>query len=574
MRAFSRRPRGSTTPATSTTPAVSPSSRRSPASPATTSWPRPIQALRNLDHRGAVGRRARLRRRRRHPHPGPRPLPARGRRLRAARAAHATPSAPPSCPATPTRSPRPRPRIEQIAAEEGLHVLGWRDVPTDARPARLPSRTARCRPSASCSSRARDGRARHGAGAARLLPAQAGRARDRGLLPLAVLAHARLQGHAHHRPARPLLPRPGRRAGRVGASALVHSRFSTNTFPSWPLAHPFRFIAHNGEINTVMGNRNWMRAREALLASDADPRRPRAALPDLHPGASDSASFDEVLELLHMGGRIAAARGADDDPRGVGEPRRDGRPAPRVLRVPLHADGAVGRPGLRDLHRRHPGRRGPRPQRAAPQPLLGHRRRAGRARLRGRRPRHRPRHRGPQGPAAAGPDVPRRHRRAPDHRGRGDQGRARRRAPVRRVAARRAHQARGPRRPRARRPHARLGDPPPAGLRLHRGGEARPARADGQDRRRADRLDGHRHPDRGAVGAAAAAVRLLQPAVRPGHQPAARRDPRGARHLAQRHASARRATCSTPSAALLPPGRAAVPGHRQRRAGQDPSHQP
>ena len=68
----------------------------------------------------------------------------------------------------------------------------------------------------------------------------------------------------------------------ASALAVVHSRFSTNTFPSWPLAHPFRFIAHNGEINTVMGNRNWMRAREALLRLRPDPRRPRAALPDLH----------------------------------------------------------------------------------------------------------------------------------------------------------------------------------------------------------------------------------------------------------------------------------------------------
>ena len=64
--------------------------------------------------------------------------------------------------------------------------------------------------------------------------------------------------------------------------ALVHSRFSTNTFPSWPLAHPYRYIAHNGEINTVQGNRNWMRAREALLESDLFARRPRAHLPDLH----------------------------------------------------------------------------------------------------------------------------------------------------------------------------------------------------------------------------------------------------------------------------------------------------
>ncbi|MEP6462779.1 MAG: glutamate synthase subunit alpha, partial [Frankiaceae bacterium] len=85
--------------------------------------------------------------------------------------------------------------------------------------------------------------------------------------------------------------------------ALIHSRFSTNTFPSWPLAHPYRYIAHNGEINTVRGNRNWMQAREALLASDLLDRDLSRLLPILTPGASDSASFDEVLELLHLGGR-------------------------------------------------------------------------------------------------------------------------------------------------------------------------------------------------------------------------------------------------------------------------------
>jgi glutamate synthase (NADPH/NADH) large chain len=86
------------------------------------------------------------------------------------------------------------------------------------------------------------------------------------------------------------------------ALVLVHSRFSTNTFPSWPLAHPYRFISHNGEINTVQGNRNWMRARESLLASDLLPGLERA-FPICTPGGSDSASFDEVLELLHLAGR-------------------------------------------------------------------------------------------------------------------------------------------------------------------------------------------------------------------------------------------------------------------------------
>jgi glutamate synthase (NADPH/NADH) large chain len=89
----------------------------------------------------------------------------------------------------------------------------------------------------------------------------------------------------------------------VSPLALVHSRFSTNTFPSWPLAHPYRFIAHNGEINTVKGNRNWMRAREALLASDLIPGDISRLFPIVDEHGSDSASFDEVLELLYLGGR-------------------------------------------------------------------------------------------------------------------------------------------------------------------------------------------------------------------------------------------------------------------------------
>ena len=84
--------------------------------------------------------------------------------------------------------------------------------------------------------------------------------------------------------------------------ALVHSRFSTNTFPSWPLAQPLRLIAHNGEINTVRGNRNWMAAREGTLESEL--LGPMADLtPVCSAEGSDTASFDEVLELLHLAGR-------------------------------------------------------------------------------------------------------------------------------------------------------------------------------------------------------------------------------------------------------------------------------
>jgi glutamate synthase (ferredoxin) len=87
------------------------------------------------------------------------------------------------------------------------------------------------------------------------------------------------------------------------ALALVHQRFSTNTFPSWPLAHPYRFIAHNGEINTLRGNINWMKAREALLESDVLGEDLRKVLPIIREGGSDTATFDNVLEFLVMAGR-------------------------------------------------------------------------------------------------------------------------------------------------------------------------------------------------------------------------------------------------------------------------------
>ncbi|MCI1779231.1 MAG: glutamate synthase large subunit [Bacteroidales bacterium] len=87
------------------------------------------------------------------------------------------------------------------------------------------------------------------------------------------------------------------------AIALVHSRFSTNTFPTWDLAQPFRFIAHNGEINTIRGNRLWMHAREALLKSTVFGNDLKKVLPVIEDGKSDSASFDNVLEFLHMAGR-------------------------------------------------------------------------------------------------------------------------------------------------------------------------------------------------------------------------------------------------------------------------------
>ena len=90
----------------------------------------------------------------------------------------------------------------------------------------------------------------------------------------------------------------------VSALAVVHSRFSTNTFPSFKLAQPFRYIAHNGEINTVKGNVNWIRAQEALLTSTVFTKEEiEMLLPICDPGNSDSAHLDNVIELLVLSGR-------------------------------------------------------------------------------------------------------------------------------------------------------------------------------------------------------------------------------------------------------------------------------
>jgi glutamate synthase (NADPH/NADH) large chain len=195
--------------------------------------------------------------------------------------------------------------VERIAAEEGMRILGWRELPVDTRHA--------------------------GPTAATTMPhfAQlflAPRREEITGLALERLAFC-VRKRAEHELARQQLYFPSL-SGRTivykgmltepqleqffpdladarvtSAIGLVHSRFSTNTFPSWPLAHPYRYVAHNGEINTLKGNRNWMDARESQLSTDLVPGELRRLYPIITRGASDSASFDEVLELLHLGGR-------------------------------------------------------------------------------------------------------------------------------------------------------------------------------------------------------------------------------------------------------------------------------
>ena len=196
--------------------------------------------------------------------------------------------------------------IERLAAAEGLTVLGWREVPYDVD---------------AC-----------GAGAQAVLPELvqlfvAGANGESGLelerMAFCLRKRAEHEGGVYFASlsARTIVYKgmlsavqlepffPDLSDPRYGSAlALVHSRFSTNTFPSWPLAHPYRYVAHNGEINTIRGNRNWMRAREAMLATDLIPRSKdgqgiERLFPILNADGSDSASFDECLELLHMGGR-------------------------------------------------------------------------------------------------------------------------------------------------------------------------------------------------------------------------------------------------------------------------------
>ena len=196
--------------------------------------------------------------------------------------------------------------IESIAGEEGLEVLGWREVPVcpdeigtlarDAMPAIEQLYVG--------SSRLTEAAAPLGGIALDRLTFRLRKRVERELdVYFASLSSRTLvyKGMVTTLQLEPFYPdlSDERFASKL---ALVHSRYSTNTFPSWPLAQPFRMIAHNGEINTVQGNRNWMRARQSQLRSDLlGDLKP--LYPIVTPGASDSASFDEVVELLTLSGR-------------------------------------------------------------------------------------------------------------------------------------------------------------------------------------------------------------------------------------------------------------------------------
>lgn len=206
-------------------------------------------------------------------------------------------------PQDPVERATARADIEAIAVEEGLNVLGWREVPVDPAGADVGASAVSCMPYMAQLFVAAPG-ARIG-----------GLDLDRRVYPLRKRAEtgqvyfptlsSRTMAYKGMLTEKQLpLFFPDLRDERCNSAiAIVHSRFSTNTFPSWPLAHPFRFVAHNGEINTVRGNRNRMHAREAKLASSLIPGDLSRLSPICANEGSDSASFDQVLELLHLGGR-------------------------------------------------------------------------------------------------------------------------------------------------------------------------------------------------------------------------------------------------------------------------------
>ena len=158
----------------------------------------------------------------------------------------------------------------------------------------------------------------------------------------------------------------------VSAFALVHSRFSTNTLGHWKLAHPYRYLAHNGEINTLRGNINWMHAREQQFSSPLYGDDVHKLAPICDPMASDTASFDNALELLVMTGRELAHAMLMMIPEAWDQHETMSQEKEGFLRVPFLHDGALGRAG-HDAGDRRQGRvRRAGPQRLASVPLYRH----------------------------------------------------------------------------------------------------------------------------------------------------------------------------------------------------------
>ena len=403
-------------------------------------------------------------------------------------------------------------------------------------------------------------------------PGAQAQARQGVLRAVDVGAHRLLQGNAARLPGRRVLPGPQGRARRVGARAGAPALLDQYL----PLLGPRASLPHD-----LPQRRDQYAARQRELDSRA-PGCHLVADSRRRPGQDLAADLRRPVGLGVVrqraraagdGRLLGGARHDDDDPGGVGEPHADGPGAARVLRVPRGDDGALGRPGVDRLHRRPPDRRHARPQRPAALALHRHRRRPGDHGLGVRLPADPGREDRQEVAPAARQDVPGRRGKGPHRRRQGAERDAGERQAVRRVD--RAH-PRAARRGRHREDAAaQVGGRaarPAAGLRLHAGGPQVPARADGAGGRGAGRLDGQRRLARGAVEAQQDPLQLLQAALRAGHQPGDRPDPRGAGHLAGElhRAQAQPAWHRRAEPAAAPRGIAA--GARFLRDGEDPAH--
>ena len=349
--------------------------------------------------------------------------------------------------------------------------------------------------------------------------------------------------------------------------ALVHSRFSTNTFPSWPLAQPFRMIAHNGEINTVRGNRNWMAAREGTLASD-ELGDLAPLLPVCTPGGSDSGSFDEVLELLHLSGRtlphavMMMIPEAWENHAQMEPSRRAFYEYHSTLMEPWDGPAAITFTdgtligSVQDRNGLRPGRYW-----VTEDGLVVCASEAGVLDI------------DPATIVAKGRLEPGRMFLVDTGKGRiiDDQEIKSSLAAQRPYAEWVRDNSVLPAaaaRARARRALGRLGASSAARLRVHRGGAEDPAQPHGRRGCGAAGRDGLGHAGRGALDPAADALRLLHADVRAGDQPAAGRHPRGAGDRdRRRHRPGAQPARGRPGS--RPQADPAVPGDRQRPAGQD-----
>ena len=481
-------------------------------------------------------------------------------------------------PLDPTDAEKAMARVEAIVAEEGLRVLGWRTVPIDD--SMIGPTAQSVIPSfhhlfvddpAGATGIALDRklfvvrkRCEHE------ITNGASTGGPRRVLPVAVVPHPRLQGDAHHAAAPRVLPRPARRAHGVGARAraqpLLHEHVPVVAARApVPLHRAQRRDQHGA-------GQPQLAARARVDDEHAAHPGAGARVPDHHAGRVRHRELRRVPRAAGARRPADLARRADDDPGGVGEPRDDVAGEARLLPVPLVAHGAVGRSRVDRVHRRHRDRRGARPQRPPAESLLGHRRRPRDHGERDRRGRRRPRARRQEGPAAAGSHVPRRHREGPHRRRRGDQGGARGRASVRGVA-----------RPRVsctctRCPTASTSSTATSRCSVARRRSATPTRSSSCSSSPMARTGGEAlgsmgtdTPGRRALRSSPPAVRLLPAGVRAGHEPAARRHPRGAGHVAVVH-DRRRGQPARPAARVVRADRAAVPDHRQRRARQAHPH--